>query len=56
MAFKSWEINKNITMVDDEEALTFDMGVQSLSLHPDDVPKVAAACAEWLADHGQKAP
>jgi hypothetical protein len=48
--FKTWPINKHVTMIDDGEALTFDLGQHALSLLPTDVPKVMAACAEWLAD------
>lgn len=49
--YKTWEINRHITMVDDGGALTFDLGTQSLSLLPPDVPKVLAACAQWLDMH-----
>lgn len=50
--YKSWPINKWITMVDDgDEAITFDVGESTLSLLAADVPKVYAALGEWMADH-----
>lgn len=36
--------------MDDGGAFTFDLGGSALSLLPDDVPKVHAALAEWMAD------
>jgi len=50
--YKTWSINKWITMIDDgDEAITFDVGNMSLSLLAVDVPKVHAALQEWMIDH-----